>query len=164
MKINILKKILLPILFLLLLVSCSNNPKDAINEKNVQDDFSILGTISTQDGSVALFERVTHKDIGVAFLNKTMEKKATTIGGFLSQSYEEPNWDWHYSASELGGEFYSVYYGALNKEPKGKVFIKFKSGIKKEATIFQASRSRIWIVIFNEKVEVNELEVMMEDN
>lgn len=160
MTIHFPKFLLLPLLSLLLLVSCSNNPKDAIDEKHVQDDFSILGKISIEDGNIALFERVTHKDIGVAFLNKSMQKKATTIGGFLPQSYEDPNWDWHYSASELGGKHYSVYYGVLNEQSTGKVVIKFENGITKEATIFQASRSRIWIVIFNEKVEVKELEVI----
>ncbi|MNJ55793.1 hypothetical protein D3C77_513110 [compost metagenome] len=91
-----------------------------------------------------------------------MEKHATTIGGYLTQNYKSLNWDWHYSGSVLGENHYSIYYGVLNKQPKGKVFIRFGNGLKQEASIMQASKSTIWVVIFNERVEVNEVEVMME--
>lgn len=155
MNTNLRKLLWLPILSLIFLVSCSTNIEDAIDTNIVQDKIITLSTLRLEKGYIVFFEKESHKDIGVA-----KEKGKTSINGYLNQNNNKLNW--HYSASELGGTFYSVYYGTLTQPPKGKVYIEFKNGVRKEATVLQASQSLVWTLVINERFEQNELKVTLE--
>lgn len=159
MLIQLSKVILLQALLLTLLVSCSKTVIDAIDENKIQDGFSILSSVEIEDGNITFFERSTYKDIGVAFVNPSMSKEKTIIGGYLDQNNEETNW--HYSSSDLDGNPYSVYYGTLDSYPKGRIFIDLGTGDNKEATVIKASSKTVWYLILKERIEVNELEVII---
>jgi hypothetical protein len=45
----------------------------------------------------------------------------------------------------------------------GKVYIEFKNGLRKEATVLQASQSLVWSVVIHKKFEQNELKVKLEE-
>jgi hypothetical protein len=162
MSTNLLKLLWLPILFLIFLVSCSTNIEDAIDTNIVQDKIITLSTLNLEKGYIVFFEKESHKDIGVAFIPPSKEKRKTSINGYLSQN--DSNHNWHYSASELSGTFYSVYYGTLAQLPKGKVYIEFKNAVRKEATVLQASQSLLWTLVINERFEQNELKVALEES
>ena len=162
MTTKLLRLLWLPILSLIFLVSCSTNIEDAIDTNIVQDNIITLSTLHLEKGYILFFEKESHKDIGVAFIPSSKEKRKTSINGYLSQN--DINHNWHYSASELGGTFYSVYYGTLTQPPKGKVYIEFKNGVRKEVTVLQASQSLVWTLVINERFEQNELKVTLEES
>lgn len=155
MKIKVFNLFLLSILFLSI-TSCSGAKEDTLNEKLIQDNFTILKRIEIENGYVIFFERSTYKDIGVALMSNSNNNEETSVGGYLSQNIEDANW--HYSSSELEGETYSIYYGRLDEQRDGEVFIKLGTQISKKPEIIEASSSTIWYLIFDERIEISEVE------
>lgn len=161
MFIKLTKMLLLQLLLLILLVSCSRTTTDAIDENQIQDAFSILSIVDMKDGKIAFFERSTYKDVGVAFIDSSMSKEKTGIGGYLQQNHDLTNW--HYSSSDINGKPYAVYYGTLDSPPTGKVFINLGVGNPKEAAVLKTSSATVWYLILEERIEVNELQIEVKE-
>lgn len=154
----------LVLLFLLLITSCSGDSRDIdklISEK-VDDDFEVLHIVEKNDMQFAFFERNTLKDIGMVFTNNTYDKSKTSVHGYLSQKSEDPAW--HYSSTEMENKTYSIYFGRLDDQPSGKIIIKLNNQkLEQEAILFEASKSTIWVIAFNERIEDTEISIVFQE-
>jgi len=148
---------------LLMATSCSGVRKemqDALDRNIIGDDYTILHVEDVRDGHLVFLERNTFKDIAAAVIHKSKDKSKTNYGGYLRQDPESE--DILYFAGTLGEQTYSVYFGSLLEPPAPheKIRIELGKRIIRDAAVFQASRSAVWFVFFDERTEHIDINVL----